>query len=252
MCTVTIIPLVGPDGKRFGLRLATNRDESRRRPPAEPPRIREQSGVRSIWPVDPAGGGTWVGVNEAGLIATLLNRNVGSPKPTHPAARSRGEIIPMLLEQTDAAQAARLIAELNPTEFLPFTIVLTDGDTLIHGAAQGENIRIVNQSLSNRPVMFTSSGLGDALVDPPRRQLFNDWFGDDSRAWPQLQDGYHAHRWPHAMHLSVCMSREDARTVSCTVIETSESVARLSYWGQAPGEPGDPVRCELPLRGAVR
>jgi len=251
MCTVTIIPLVDSSGELVGLRLATNRDESRRRPPAEPPRYHERAGLRGIWPIDPAGGGTWVGVNESGLVTTLLNRNDGSPRPTR-AARSRGEIVPMLLEQRDVSGAARILAQISAAEFLPFTIVATDGRTLLHGAADGGAVRISKEAHGLKPLMFTSSGLGDALVEPPRRRLFDGWFGDDPNEWKRLQDAFHRHRWPDATHLSVCMCRDDARTVSLTTIEVGPSIAQMSYCGYSHDESGDSLNYELPLHGAAR
>lgn len=252
MCTVTIIPLLDPRGEPAGLRLATNRDESRLRATAEPPDLHERAGLRCVWPVDPMGGGTWVGVNETGLVAALLNRNDGSPRPTQPAARSRGEIVPLLLEQSDVSAAGQVVARLPAAAFLPFTIVATDRRQLVHATSDGGAVRVSQEEHGIRPLMFTSSGLGDALVEPPRRRLFNAWFGDDPSEWKRLQDAFHRHRWPDAAHLSVRMDRQDARTVSLTTIEVGPSIVRMSYCEFFPDGTADPLSCELPRRGAAR
>ncbi|MCC6908639.1 MAG: NRDE family protein [Phycisphaerales bacterium] len=252
MCTVTIIPLVGPDGERIGLRLATSRDESRQRPPALPPRVHRAGKHDSIWPSDPVGGGTWVGVNQSGLVATLLNRNDGSPPSTHPSPRSRGEIIPEILAQTSVSGAAEVVAALDARQYLPFTLVVTDGQNLLRAAAGASEVDVASQQLELQPAMFTSSGLGDALVEAPRRRLFDGWFGNQPSEWPQRQASFHRHRWPDRPHLSVCMSRADARTVSLTVVDAIAAQMRMSYWGDSPDACGDPVVVELPRSGAPR
>lgn len=60
-----------------------NRDEQRSRSVAEPPRQHNlPEGLSVLSPVDPDGGGTWIGVNECGLIVCLLNAyDLGTPPP---------------------------------------------------------------------------------------------------------------------------------------------------------------------------
>ena len=58
MCTVTLMRYDG------GVRLACNRDERRDRPAALPPTSYACGKQRAIFPVDPVGGGTWIGVND--------------------------------------------------------------------------------------------------------------------------------------------------------------------------------------------
>jgi len=53
--------------------------------------------------------------------------------------------------------------------------------------------------------MLTSSGLGDAVVDAPRRQLFERLVLRHERPWPLAQDRFHAHRWPSRPDISVHM-----------------------------------------------
>jgi uncharacterized protein with NRDE domain len=76
MCTVSIV------ANGDGFRLVSNRDERRDRTVALHPRV-ERLGSRSvIMPIDPVGGGSWIGVDDAGLVAAVLNRYGGSPLPT--------------------------------------------------------------------------------------------------------------------------------------------------------------------------
>ena len=84
-------------------------------------------------------------------------------------------------------------------------------------------------------MMLTSSGLGDELVEAPRRELFDAMlsFGECSR---QRQDEFHRHSWGDRTYLSVCMRRTDAATTSYTVVETWLGGASLRYHAGAPDE----------------
>jgi hypothetical protein len=51
------------------------------------------------------------------------------------------------------------------------------------------------------------------------------------------QDAYHRHAWPDRLHLSVCMRRPEARTMSLTVIQTDAAQARMRYHAAPPDQP---------------
>jgi len=76
--------------------------------------------------------------------------------------------------------------------------------------------------------MFTSSSLGDVLVEPPRRELLERLVlaaGD----WLHGQARFHRHRWTSRPEISVNMAREDAATVSRTTIDVTSSTIDLAY-----------------------
>jgi len=74
VCTVSIVPVVD------GCRVMCNRDERRTRAVAQPPRTWPTEVSWATYPQDPVSGGTWIGVNDDGLVVALLNRMVGSAK----------------------------------------------------------------------------------------------------------------------------------------------------------------------------
>jgi hypothetical protein len=82
---------------------------------------------------------------------------------------------------------------------------------------------------AGRPQMLTSSGLGDAVVDTPRRQLFERLVLRHERLWPLAQDRFHIHQWPSRADITVHMERPDARTVSRTTIIVTSRVIDLDY-----------------------
>lgn len=221
MCTVTVLP------HARGVRLISNRDELRSRAMAEPPALRRAGRRVALWPRDPESGGTWVGVNAAGIAMTLLNRNPPDRRAASGALRSRGTIIPRLLRfgRLDAVldEASRLAA----TEFEPFTLVIVERGALAVVENHRGRLSLTSRRL-RRPVLFTSSSLGDHLVTRPRRDLFRRLV---ERAASPLrgQAAFHRHRWPQRPEISVWMTRPDASTVSHTVIDLTARGARLRY-----------------------
>lgn len=240
MCTLSIIPL---DPLESAIRLVCNRDELRTRAEALAPRIKKFAGRRALMPIDPASGGTWIAVNDAGIIFTLLNRNAagtlslnaGMPAP----ATSRGRIIPALLHCESVSEATEAAVQIRPLDSQPFRLVILDTDSFAEVVSDGRMLRTYRRPFDGVPLLFTSSGLGDDLVEKPRRALFDQMIRS-AKPTPQAQDAFHHHFWADARHLSVCMSREEARTVSRTTIELIPGVARMRY---------EPVRDDA---GAVR
>lgn len=250
MCTLTVVPTAD---RR--VRLAFNRDERPTRPPALPPAVGRFGERWAVRPTDPQSGGTWLGVNDAGLVLAVLNVTPRSPSPPSPlplrergAKTSRGTIIPAVLGLDTPADA---LAELDRTfdyaDFAPFRLVLVGHGVAAEVRWDGRQAMVTSRLLGGVPLLFTSSGLGDHLVEGVRRELFDDLFGRPAGEWETAQDEFHRHRWPGREHLSVNMARPTARTVSFTALDVAESTATVTYHPAAPHEPGEPTVVHLPL-----
>ena len=212
MCTVSIAPT------ERGVRLVCNRDERLSRAAATPPREHRIGSRRAVYPVDPSSGGTWIGVNDAGLAAVLLNRN-DTPSGSTPrgGASSRGLIVPHLLGCRNLDEAWAQATALDDRLFEPFRVLLLQRGRLAVVTSRGGRLTADVSELSG-PTMFTSSSLGDRLVDRPRRALFNRLLGSTRRI-AVAQDVFHDHRWLARRDISVRMCRGGAATVSRTTIE---------------------------------
>lgn len=249
MCTVTVVPYFR-DGNSC-VRVGCNRDELRDRPAAELPRVRCFAATRSIYPLDPVSGGTWIAVNEVGLAFVLLNVNDGSVRQQYCPLRSRGAIIPTLLNCLTLMSALGRLSSMEPSDYSPFRLLLIDRFAIAELHSDGKKTRLLQSRRLVRPLLFTSSGLGDALVEFPRRQLFLGLFerNQDVRA---QQERFHRHRWPDRRHLSVCMSRPEARTVSYSVADLTPDGVTFIYQPLGPNQPEDSVQLSLlPLAEGV-
>ncbi len=120
MCTLVILRRPGHD---WPLVLAANRDEMTARPWRPPGRH---------WPdrpevtagLDEEAGGSWLGLNDDGVVAGVLNRR-GSLGP-EAGRRSRGELVLEALDHAEAGVAALALADLDPSAYRSFNLVIAD------------------------------------------------------------------------------------------------------------------------------
>jgi hypothetical protein len=209
------------------LRLVCNRDELLTRPVAISPVKRTFGGREALLPIDPQSDGTWIAANDAGLSFALLNQRLGWPTRNIPP-RSRGEIIPSVLHCSTVDDVIRRVQQSDATLYGAFRLLVIShhGGGEIH--SDGRRVTRRRWPIDRLPVLVTSSSLGDELVGPPRRELFDRMITFCDAA-VDAQDAFHAHAWPERPYLSVHMSRRDARTVSVTTIELSLDAIVMRY-----------------------
>lgn len=246
MCTLTVVPRASGT-----IRIAFNRDESRTRVAGLPPLVRQFGNRVAMLPIDPLSGGTWVAVNDAGFALAVLNGNPpGRDRNGLKPPRSRGEIIPALLEHDSPSSALLACERLSYSDFAPFRLMLI-GRGLVADVRWDGREPMVMSRLVGGPLLFTSSGLGDHLVEGPRRELFDGMFASGPESWAAAQRAFHRHRWPEREHLSVNMSRDTARTVSHSVIDIGPAEAVFAYHADAPDQPAEDTTLSLPLSSGV-
>ena len=120
MCTLV---LLRRPGAAWPLLLAANRDELASRP-ARPPGRHWPDRAEVVAGLDVQAGGSWLGINDHGVVAGVLNR-VGTLGP-ETGKRSRGELVLEALDHADAAAAAQALSDLDPHAYRPFNLVIAD------------------------------------------------------------------------------------------------------------------------------
>jgi len=239
MCTISWLADKG------GLEVWFNRDESVSRQSALPPSI-HAGDRRFIAPVDPEGGGTWLGVTEDGHVLALLN-HYQEQRINHTPRRSRGTIIWRLAGAADRA-AAWLGIHDQLDGYAPFhlveigteevTVKTWNGREMIQ-ETEAQNMGMLTTSswdfprvrqLRERAFLRIMRELGTEAGDPLERYHEGEGDGGDS-------------------HGSVLMDRGERRTVSQqkVMIESGQvSFAYRERWGS--GRPaGRWEQCGMPL-----
>jgi uncharacterized protein with NRDE domain len=238
VCTVSALPEAllarrPPQPDPCVLRVVANRDELDTREAAHPPVVWTSGTRRVVMPVDPESGGTWIAVNDAGVVFAVLNASAdGRTRNMSAPPRSRGTIIPALADSDSAEAAFRRTLILPVTDLRPFRLLLIDRHEFIECRPREGRLSHRRTPLL-RAMMRTSSGLGDSLVQRPRRALFRAFFNGQADAAAAAQDAFHAHQWPGREAISVNMRRVGARTVSRATVEVWGHEIRLAY--QATG-----------------
>jgi hypothetical protein len=221
MCTVSIVPF--PDG----FRLMCNRDEQHTRPPARPPRWVNTGGAEAIMPIDPQGGGSWIAVTADGFAVTVLNRRSPELPVGGRPLESRGALVTSLVSTGGIEAFKPAVQRIDPARYQAFQVVAVAGHEVVTATSDGVGIETATRTV-DRPLVFTSSSLGDTAAEWMRLPLFEALVvhGDDPL---KGQQEFHAHRWPRCSTFSVLMCRSDARTVSRSTIEVRAGVASFAY-----------------------
>jgi len=254
MCTVSWLRTPS------GYELFCNRDERHTRTYAAPPSLRETRGVRFVAPTDGDCGGSWIGVNEAGLSLCLLNVYEDARPSTHDTTqgdvtradeyRSRGLL---LTDLSDCLSVAHVRARLSCADlscYRPFTLaVLSPHEpTLLVHWANGE---MTFDGAGDASMPLTSSSFRGAEVSATRRSLFRRMVRESGALTPALLEEFHETHEPARGPFSVCMHREDAATVSFSRVNVREGVAEFIYKPLSPCAHARAVRVELSLRREV-
>lgn len=145
MCTLVTLRRPGHD---WPVLIAANRDERLDRP-WRPPARHWPDRPEVIAGQDELAGGSWLGVNDHGVVAAILNR-VGSLGP-EPGKRSRGELVLDALDHADAAEAADALARLDGRAYRTFNMVIADSHDVIwlrHGGRRAIDVSPVPVGLS--------------------------------------------------------------------------------------------------------
>ena len=179
MCTLVILRR---PNHAWPVLLAANRDEMRDRPSAPPGRH---------WPdrpevvagLDALGGGSWLGVNDHGLVAAVMNRT-GTLGP-EPGKRSRGELVLEALDHAEATQAVQALGDLNPGAYRPFNLVVTDPFSTFWVTHRGDQ-RIAIAEVPTGLHMLTAGELDDPTQ--PRIRVHLPRFRAASTPLPERGD----------------------------------------------------------------
>lgn len=232
-----------------------NRDELHTRGPAHPPSEGVSRGVRYLAPTDSDAGGSWIGVNEHGLTACLLNnypRDTVPPSPPAPGDEytSRGRLLVSALSCHSCADVALLLVDEQLANFRPFFLFALDADRtprLFRWDGQGS---IVERADPSPPV--TTSSFDSERVIGTRAALFQSRFGGGGPGLravgaaptsPALA-AYHRSHDPARGAYSVCMHRDDAGTKSLSHITVRIGSGRIDF-SYTPGPPCERAESSL-------
>lgn len=155
MCSIII--LRRPD-EAWPLIVGANRDEMTDRP-WDPPGRHWDDRPDVIAGRDQLAGGSWLGRNDNGVFAAILNRE-GSLGPSTDK-RSRGELVLEALDHADAADAAEALSEIDGNAYRSFNLVVGDNTNVFHVANRSQANGIAVEEVPVGLSMLTSQEIND-------------------------------------------------------------------------------------------
>lgn len=237
MCTLVLSRL---SNSPWPLVIAANRDEMAGRP-WRPPGRHWPDRPEVVAGLDELAGGSWLGVNDHGVVAAILNR-MGTLGP-QPGKRSRGELVLDALDHADAADAADALRHLDGRAWRPFNMVVADNRDAFWLRSDGD--RVAARPIAEGVHMLTALDLDDAAS--PRVAAFLPRFRASARPAPGAGDWG---RWRELMAEgggadgeempAMCFRRADGfGTVSGSLIALpAAGQERPPIWLFAAGPPG--------------
>lgn len=216
MCVLAVFVDPAP-----GVRLvvAANRDEDPVRPSAPPARIDEERGIAAGR--DLRSGGTWLGVNRAGLFLAVTNRHW--PK-TEAASLSRGLLALEALRGASLDGVRRLVEKrLQERPIAGFNLVAVARGAGMCFEWDGA-LRVVDFGAGGH-VVSTNCDL-DA-PDLPEKRVFDRAFA--GRDLPPDDDSLRLFLTDHSGDRPVCKHGERFGTVSSTIYVDAEAGRRLLH-----------------------
>lgn len=247
MCLLTVLHRVHPEWR---LVIAANRDEMLDRP-ATAMTVLQAESPRILGGRDELAGGTWMAINEHGLVAGLTNK----PTPAtgrDASKRSRGEL-PLLLAhyETAADAVANFVDHVDARDYNPCWLLVGDGETLHYidvtgqGAAQARELEPGIHVLENRPldapspkvrwvthaVRDASTWTGDALVERLAQMLRSHEVPDGAGALEDV-DGFARPESTEA----ACVHAGPYGTRSASIIRVDDGLPRIASAAGRPCE----------------
>jgi len=174
--------------------------------PVPVPSLPGISNATAVYPTESLGG-TWVAVNAYGQLFALLNGYSTDPRTLTQKQRSRGEIIPQMIFDSDFRAAAPILVSSRLAGILPFRLIGID-----------PTHRAINEWRWDgwtRKHWFSSS-LSDVQAEEYRCATCTVAASERDPEGPDwLRDLHRSHR-PFSGPYSICVHRPDAVTVSYT------------------------------------
>ncbi|MBV6498181.1 MAG: hypothetical protein CJBNEKGG_00397 [Prosthecobacter sp.] len=216
--------------------LCFNRDEKHTRPAGLPPCVWDAGGF--LAPRDASGGGTWLAVRRDGAVMALLNHYPAGFTPAM-SSPTRGLLIPAL-SATDEKITSALLHQHISAGINPFRLLCLMPQEQSAVVFTWDGTSLMRRRLAPRTIgMLTSSSWNTAAVVTSRHAIFRRWL--KTHAHPTLTELEAFHRETRHIHgpaWAVCMSRDDARTVSLDTLHLHEGRSFMAHHPRPQGVTG--------------
>jgi hypothetical protein len=227
MCTLTVVTGTNT------YRMAMNRDEKTVRDAGMLPEIHEFDSTRAIYPND-GEGSTWIATNDCGITLALLNWNDTTVPRKAVKTRSRGRVIPALMDSRSLWDLRAVFSISNFTGMLPFRLVGVFPSEREIWEWRWDSIQLDFQIHGWKSRHWFSSSLSDKQAETMRdAACYEARHESDFGSVPWLRR-LHASHVGGAGPYSLCVHREDVKTLSYTEVVVTAGHVQMSHFRGSP------------------
>jgi hypothetical protein len=227
MCTLTVIT----GSNTYGM--AMNRDEKITRGPGTPPEIHESEGTKAIYPSD-GDGGTWIAANECGIALALLNWNDIIPPGKAVKRRSRGRVIPALIDSRSLWDLHEVFRASNFTGMLPFRLVGVFPSEREIWEWRWDSAQLEFQVYEWASHHWFSSSISDKQAESLRGRACRVARHEPDAGSVSWLRRLHASHGGGAGPFSLCVHREDVKTLSYSEVVVTPRRVQMGHFRGSP------------------
>lgn len=227
MCTLTVV------ARSDAYLMAMNRDEKIARGTGFPPEIHEFEDAKAIYPND-GDGGTWIAANEYGIGLAVLNWNDTNPRCAASRKRSRGQVIPALVDSRSLWDLQAVFSVSNFAGMLPFRMVGVFPSEREIWEWRWDSTQLEFQVHEWMSRHWFSSSLSDDQAETLRGLACSDAQHDsDAGSVPWLRRLHASHRGGPGP-FSLCVHREDVKTLSYSEVMVTPGYIQVGHFRGSP------------------
>jgi len=198
-----------------------------------PPKTYEFDGTRAIYP-NAGDGGTWIAANDCGITLALLNWNDIAPPGKGVKTRSRGRVIPALIDSRSLWDLHAVFSASNFKAMMPFRLVGVFPTEREIWEWRWDSIQLDFQIHEWKSRHWFSSSLSDERAESVRGAACREAEREaDVGSVPWL-------RRLHASHaggpgpFSLCVHRQDVKTLSYSEVMVTPKYIRMGHFRGSP------------------
>jgi len=226
-----------------------NRDERIARGAGDPPEIHQPNDTTCMYPSDGAGG-TWIAANECGITLSLLNWNGLAPNGSVAAKmRSRGRVIPGLINSRSASELREASGISNFEGVLPFRLVGVFASEREIWEWRWDSTQLASRAHEWKLQHWFSSSLSDEQSASLRGAACRDALHEldaGSALWLRRLHASHA---AGPGPFSLCVHRDDVETLSYTEVTVTPAHIQMGHSRGTPCTTGQIHSIEIERSG---
>jgi hypothetical protein len=240
MCTLTVVT------SNNTYLMAMNRDEKITRGAGLPPEIHEFGGTRAIYPGD-GDGGTWFATNEYGIALGLLNWNGIALGGIAAKTRSRGRVIQALIDSRSLSDLRVVFGVSSFQGMMPFRLVGVFPSEREIWEWRWDATQLESQVHLWESRHWFSSSLSDERAESLRRVACCTAHHEPDAGSVLWLRRLHASHAGGPGPFSLCVHREDVKTLSYTEALVTSGSVRMGHFRGSPCTvgPADPIDLEI-------